>query len=661
MVNRFSKLPASRPPKTRTRSAPRIARLARTLADRLHTERQRALVGRQEEIAVFQQLLSGRAQSLLLVSGQVGVGKSALLLEFQRTAAKQGHHVQLVDGNQFADWSSAWAESRRRLTEQLRRSNSRRSVLLVDQFEALGATEDAFLTEVAPIVAEDTLLVFGSRSGAPARLRVDPAWARLTRHCRLAPLSDNEATKLLELRGAPDAAHESVLDLCGGFPLALALAADHATRSHGRWLPSDCAQEVQDELAHLLSPASLSHGQQMALDLCALARSTTSELLEHVLKSTSIAHDTAPEDLFNWLRRQSFIESTRSGLVPHLMARLGLHARFRHERPRRYRAMTHVVREFCVAEIETGTSPGSDFVNLYFLDRDVPLIRRWRPDPPGSVPTSKTDLAPAHDSEHLEIVELVRVSEGEESAVLARASLCQAGESFEVARNDGLDGLLQYTRWGANSSPALAPGDPVAPILRRFLSEQPLRGDDETLLFRRFIHRHDYQKPTANVLTVTARLTQIVLAAKQVPYSFCVFRRPEEWAPLWKGIAMPWQVLDRFRLGEHEYSLVVFHWERRPLREVLVNAWRSGEAPGALPPSFDELRTKVAERVARLARAINLTPREIEILEFLCLGHSIDDIARALSIRPRTVKFHQENLLRKSGVNSRAELFRKLL
>jgi DNA-binding CsgD family transcriptional regulator len=62
-----------------------------------------------------------------------------------------------------------------------------------------------------------------------------------------------------------------------------------------------------------------------------------------------------------------------------------------------------------------------------------------------------------------------------------------------------------------------------------------------------------------------------------------------------------------------------------------------------------------------LARKVKLTPREVEILGQLCLGHSAEDIARNLSIRPRTVKFHQENLLRKTGASSRVELFRKLM
>lgn len=134
--------------------------------------------------------------------------------------------------------------------------------------------------------------------------------------------------------------------------------------------------------------------------------------------------------------------------------------------------------------------------------------------------------------------------------------------------------------------------------------------------------------------------------------------------PLWKDIDLPWQLVTRFRLGDHDYSLIAFMWRRRSLRDVLLQAWQEpqpDDSSAGARLSFDELRAKVSERVAGLSQKLKLTPRERQILEQLCLGHSLDDIAKSLAIRPRTVKFHQENLLRKTGASSRAELFKKLL
>lgn len=52
--------------------------------------------------------------------------------------------------------------------------------------------------------------------------------------------------------------------------------------------------------------------------------------------------------------------------------------------------------------------------------------------------------------------------------------------------------------------------------------------------------------------------------------------------------------------------------------------------------------------------AVELTPREQEILLRLVHGRSNDEIASALGIKPGTVDFHVQNLFRKLGVNTRA-------
>ncbi|MBN1955236.1 MAG: winged helix-turn-helix transcriptional regulator [Anaerolineae bacterium] len=50
-----------------------------------------------------------------------------------------------------------------------------------------------------------------------------------------------------------------------------------------------------------------------------------------------------------------------------------------------------------------------------------------------------------------------------------------------------------------------------------------------------------------------------------------------------------------------------------------------------------------------------LTPREEKVLRLLSEGLSNKEIARALSISPRTVNFHLDNVYSKMGVHSRTE------
>jgi DNA-binding CsgD family transcriptional regulator len=73
------------------------------------------------------------------------------------------------------------------------------------------------------------------------------------------------------------------------------------------------------------------------------------------------------------------------------------------------------------------------------------------------------------------------------------------------------------------------------------------------------------------------------------------------------------------------------------------------------------LRGLFDARVARLAERSRLSCREREVLGLLLLGHSPDDTAIRLRIAPRTVKFHQGNILAKLGAESRFDLIRVIM
>lgn len=54
----------------------------------------------------------------------------------------------------------------------------------------------------------------------------------------------------------------------------------------------------------------------------------------------------------------------------------------------------------------------------------------------------------------------------------------------------------------------------------------------------------------------------------------------------------------------------------------------------------------------------SLTPREREVLRLTIQGHTAIQIARTLSVSPRTVEAHLYKLMRKLGLHTRAELIR---
>lgn len=63
-------------------------------------------------------------------------------------------------------------------------------------------------------------------------------------------------------------------------------------------------------------------------------------------------------------------------------------------------------------------------------------------------------------------------------------------------------------------------------------------------------------------------------------------------------------------------------------------------------------------KVRRMALTARLSEREGDVLRHLALGRSSSDIATVLGITERTVKFHQANLLRKLGAETRYDLLR---
>jgi DNA-binding NarL/FixJ family response regulator len=64
---------------------------------------------------------------------------------------------------------------------------------------------------------------------------------------------------------------------------------------------------------------------------------------------------------------------------------------------------------------------------------------------------------------------------------------------------------------------------------------------------------------------------------------------------------------------------------------------------------------------SRAAASLRLSPREREILQLVAEGKAAKDIAFILSISVKTVAFHRENLKRKLGLRSTAELTKHAL
>ena len=114
--------------------------------------------------------------------------------------------------------------------------------------------------------------------------------------------------------------------------------------------------------------------------------------------------------------------------------------------------------------------------------------------------------------------------------------------------------------------------------------------------------------------------------------------------------------LESLRVGASGYVL-----KSMVDRDLLgaVHAAMRGE-PFVYPAA---LRTLVGAYLARAARGElpdsgQLTEREEQVVKLIAEGNTTREIAHALTISPRTVERHRENVLAKLGVRDRTELTR---
>ena len=120
------------------------------------------------------------------------------------------------------------------------------------------------------------------------------------------------------------------------------------------------------------------------------------------------------------------------------------------------------------------------------------------------------------------------------------------------------------------------------------------------------------------------------------------------------------------RLGPGPLSVRI-EAEGPEAEELLARAQAGGlvlAPPGALAdlvarPPEPALREPRSPRLERRPSA--LSPRELEILDYLLDGWSNADIASALGIGVRTVRFHLEGIFDKLGVSKRGEAVREAL
>lgn len=339
------------------------------LGDTLERERERRFVGREAELALFERMLTDSPPfRILLVHGPGGIGKSTLLDAVQRQARSRGLAVIQLDARDLPGDRRSLERSFRQAVDSATSAARDPVVLSVDNFESLAPVEGWFREKLLADLPARLRVVLAMRQLPETQWQLDGGWSRLARVHRLEDLAPNAADDLLDRLGVPADERPAIRDLAGGHPLALTLAGQLQRETPHRDLSLLDSPQLVRELAERHLADAPSPDARRALYACALSRRLTRPLLAVMLAREDI------DELFDWLRRQSFVRETVPGLIAHDLVGEALCARLEHRDPQSHRRL---VRRGMRHLLERIGEIGEDAIaDVLYLMRGLPAIRR---------------------------------------------------------------------------------------------------------------------------------------------------------------------------------------------------------------------------------------------------------------------------------------------
>ncbi|GAA1534919.1 ATP-binding protein [Actinomadura kijaniata] len=617
-----------------------------TLGHRLQAARERAFVGRGEELAAFGTAL--RSGGVLWVHGPGGVGKSTLLQRFAQEAAAAGRPVTPLDGRTLDPTPAAFEAATAPLL-----TGGGDGVLLVDAFERVQGLEGWLRERFLPRLPDGALVVVAGRTPPDVMWTVDPGWAQTLRPLPLRDLDARDAEAFLDARGVAEGLRGPLLAFAGGHPLALSLGAAVAgkdSEASARWTP---AQDVIATLLDQLVGEVPSPAHRHALEVCAHTYVTTEDLLRHVLPDDAAA-------LFTWLRRLPFVESSRRGLFPHDVVREVLEADLRWRDPRGYADMHRGIGAYLAERIRTAADPDvlEAVGSLFHLHRSVGGTAEqisWRGD--GEV---YEDLFRPAD-----VPALVRMAAEVENAASAAAVAfwtARQPEAFRLYRRTRTGELVGFCSWLRLSRPSAeeAAADPVtATAWENARALGPLRPGEHLAVGRTWVRAEESALSPVSDL-VQWRAIGYCLRADRMAWSFMAMRHDTPMRDYLAAFDFH-DVGGHARVGGAEYALFAHDW-----RAVPADAWLERldrlllgdpvDAPG--PPAAgltvltrEEFADAVRRGLRHLSRPAELAANPLAGTR-LVAGASGGDPAKALrrileeavervGRDPRAVKFHR--------------------
>ncbi|MDF5734102.1 MAG: ATP-binding protein [Rhizonema sp. PD38] len=564
-----------------------------SLAQRLNLERNRRFVGRTHELELFQRAIASSELPfyVLHVFGPGGVGKTSLIRQFSQICEIYKIQKYFVEARNIEATSESFINSLRLVMElpdtesplQVLSSRNQRTVILIDTYETLVSLDEWLREEFLPQLSENTLIVFAGRNPLSSPWRSDAGWQALIHILPLRNLTPEESHAYLTKRDIPVAQHSSILNFTHGHPLALSLVADVFAQGREISFQSESALDVVKTLLERFLQEVPTPAHRMALEACAVVRLTTEALLTQMLlpellKMEAQVTPTVEEgnggdlpdvhELFEWLRRLSFLESGQLGLFPHDLAREVIISDLRWRNPDFYAELHNRARAYYVKRLQQtqGQEKHRVLFDYMFLHRDNPAIRpsfTW-----GEQSSFLTDSL--RETDKTALLEIVAQHEGEESAKIAAHWLNRQPQNVLVFRSpQQLAGFAIMVELHHAVIEDLSV-DPGAIASWQYLQNYaPLRPHEGATIFRFWMARDTYQAVSPIQSLIFINFVQYYQKTLDLAYTFLPCAEPDAWAAMFAYADLKRLPQVDFTIGGRHYGVYGHDW-----RVVSPTVWQ---------------------------------------------------------------------------------------
>ncbi len=555
-----------------------------SLRDRLREAQHARFVGRAEERALFADALGAEALPfhVLYLYGPGGVGKTALLREFQHACRRAEVPVRYLDGRNIDPSPEAFE----RAVERAELPGGR-AVLLVDTYETLGDLDDWLRDTFLPGVSEDLLVVLSGRYPPGAAWRGDLGWREVTRVLPLRNLTRQESLALLDEEGVPPSEHEAILRFTHGHPLALALAADRSRQDPAApFVPEDSPDVVGALLGRFMQEIA-DEAEREALEAAAAVRVVTEALLAELL-----GRDDA-RDAFAWLRGLSFVETGPDGLFLHDLVRDVLAADLRWRRPDRFAALNRTARASYTRRLLRGESERAQqavLADYTFLHRHSPVVQPFFAQLRGRWREARLQTAGQPQGGEWDALRgMVARHEGEASAAIAAHWFGRQPEYVQVFRDEeGRPAGFLLRLALEETTEAERAADPGAQAAWAYLQEHaPLREDERATFFRFWLDGEHYQGVSAVQSLIFVATVRHYLQTEGLAFTFLPCADPEFWETVFTYVGLRRLPEAGFEVGGRSYGVYGHDWRAVPPARWLGSLAEQGlpSAPGEAPPA----------------------------------------------------------------------------